>query len=65
MPRAPYIYLVVFDGPWGRSQPLAAFTVKHEALSWIAKQEDRDGMILHRSRDGKDYLPVVVEYGEN
>ncbi len=51
MARSAYVYVVAN----GTGHLLAAFTVKHELLSWLARPEheqDRDVWVVVRVRDG-------------
>lgn len=60
MPRSTYIYIAKHSGPWGESEPLAIFTVKHEAWSWIERY-GADNVVLYRTRDGLAFNPVLVD----
>jgi hypothetical protein len=46
MARSNYIYVV------NALTPVAAFTVKHELLTWLGKQEGLDGLTVYRLTDG-------------
>lgn len=51
MARSTYIYVVVqagVDDPSVRG----AFTVKHELVSWLRRQDDTSGFHVLRMRDG-------------
>lgn len=47
MARSHSIYVVISG-----AIPLAAFTVKHEALTYLANFDDLDGVQVHVFRDG-------------
>lgn len=49
MARASYIYIVQ---PIWAVMPAAVFTVKHEALEWVARSDwDLDNIDMYRMRD--------------
>lgn len=49
MPRSTYVYVA---STLSTELPEATFTVKHEAISWILKQDNRGAFSLYRYRDG-------------
>lgn len=51
MARSTYIYLV---SPLDEVIPIAAFTVKHEAINWVERNHPNGGVELTRMRDGGD-----------
>ena len=53
MARSRYIYFVEWSWPWNEDPPhlIAAFTVKHELLSWWALHSNAE-LGVYRVRDG-------------
>ena len=64
MARSTYVYIVSYGGPWATHKPVIPFTVKHEALTWLSKQEDKDLLKVWRYKDGQLYEPVELNVEE-
>ena len=52
MARSSYIYILM--DPDDHDEIVAAFTVKHEMVSWANKRTDIDNYTMLRLRDGKE-----------
>ena len=57
MPRSTYVYVVMEGRGQARDLPVAAFTVKHEMINWLARQFDGADptfatLDVYRCRDG-------------
>ena len=65
MARSSYVYIVMGPSPDLMSDdvPVAAFTVKHEMITWLKKcQIDGPGVL--RLRDGRTCTPVDMDLSE-
>lgn len=51
MSRSTYIYLAEYFA-WGEQWPAAAFTVKHELVSWLKSQDNPGEYRVFRMSDG-------------
>lgn len=68
MARSTYIYLVLESNSF-KVQPVAAFTVKREMLTWLGHQ-DKDRLHVYRMTDnpdgfGKPITDITLEVMDN
>jgi len=59
MARSNYIYVVLDRDEPLLSPLLAAFTVRHELISWLNEHDDMKGITVHRMRDGQGWRDNV------
>ncbi|AGR47917.1 hypothetical protein PHIM7_214 [Sinorhizobium phage phiM7] len=62
MSRSRYIYILEHETDIDVYELIAAFTVKHEALSFIDRNfEDKEPLRLYRIHDGSMDEPVYID----
>jgi hypothetical protein len=51
--RSSAIWLVEYDC-YDSHWPVAAFTVKHELVTWLGKQATLENLLVHKMKDGRE-----------